>query len=241
MRAMPFAILSAVVAAAALVAVVTPGVLYQSSTIELGAAITLYRWAAYLGLGAVVLSIASGALAVRRRSSAGQALAAVGLILGFVAFWMPYSQDRTAQSVPPIHDITTDTEDPPVFDAVLPLREGLNSVEYDPEVAAQQRVAYPDIVPLTLDVPTEQAFDLALSAAVASNWEIVSQNAALGRIEATDTTRWMGFKDDVVIRIRPEGTGTRVDVRSVSRVGRSDIGANARRIAGYLERLQAGD
>ena len=68
----------------------------------------------------------------------------------------------------------------------------------------------------------------------------MAQDVASGRIEATDTTFWMGFKDDVVIRIRPEGSGSRVDMRSVSRVGRSDIGVNAARIAGYLERLQAG-
>ena len=237
---MPATILSTVVAAVALVVVALPGFLYQSGAIGLGSAISMYRWAAYLGLAAMVLSLVSGALAIRRRSSSGQGLAVVGLVVGFIAFWMPYSQDRTAQSVPPIHDITTDTADPPIFDAVLPLREGLNPVEYDPAVGAQQREAYPEIVPLVLDLLPDQAFTRALATAEGLGWEIVAQDQSAGRIEATDTTRWMGFKDDVIVRVRPDGAGTRVDVRSVSRVGRSDIGTNARRIAGYLEELQAG-
>jgi uncharacterized protein (DUF1499 family) len=240
MRAMPATILSTVVAALALMIVALPGVLYQSGAITLGSAISMYRWAAYLGLATMLLSIVSGALAFRRKSSFGQGLAVVGLLVGLLAFWMPYSQDRTAQSVPPIHDITTDTADPPLFEAVLPLREGLNPVDYDPEVGAQQRAAYPEIVPLTLDIGQEQAFRLALAAAEDSGWDIVAESAAAGRIEATDTTRWMGFKDDIVILVRPNGAGSRIDVRSVSRVGRSDIGTNARRIVNYLQRLQAG-
>jgi len=78
----------------------------------------------------------------------------------------------------------------------------------------------------------------ALAAARASGWAIVAADSAAGRIEATATTAWFGFKDDVVVRVAPEGTGSRVDVRSVSRVGKSDVGANARRIREYLERVR---
>ena len=237
---MPYIIVPAVVAVAAIVAVLLPPAGYRSGALELETAITVFRWAAYLGIGAMVVAVASGAMSLRRRSSLGVRVAAASLVLGFVAFWGPYAQDRTAQSLPFIHDITTDLEDPPVFDAVLPLREGMNSVEYDPEVGEQQAAAYPEIAPLRLDMPQAEAFDLALATARAEGWEIVAQDAASDRIEATDTTFWMGFKDDVVIRIRPEGSGSRIDMRSVSRVGRSDIGVNAARIAGYLERLQAG-
>jgi uncharacterized protein (DUF1499 family) len=240
MRTMLTTILSTIVAVVALVMIALPGFLYQSGAIALGSAISIYRWAAYLGLATILLSVASGVLSFRRKSSSGKVLAVVSLVVGFVAFWMPYSQSRIAQSVPPIHDITTDTIDPPTFDAVLPLREGMNTVDYDPEVGAQQRAAYPEIVPLKLDLPLEQVFARALATAEATDWEIVAQDAAGGRIEATDTTRWMGFKDDVVIRLRPDGAGTRVDVRSLSRVGRSDIGTNARRIINYLRELQAG-
>jgi len=146
----------------------------------------------------------------------------------------------SARNKPPIHDITTDTADPPPFVAIVPLRrDARNPVEYGgPAVAAQQREAYPDIAPLSLPVPPAQAFERAERAARGQGWEIVAAVPAEGRIEATDTTRWFGFKDDVVIRVRPEGAGSRVDVRSVSRVGRGDVGTNARRIGQFLDALR---
>jgi uncharacterized protein (DUF1499 family) len=95
------------------------------------------------------------------------------------------------------------------------------------------------MAPLTIDEPPERAFLRALEAARDMGWEIVDSDPARGRIEATDTTPWYGFKDDVVVRVRAEGSGSRIDVRSVSRVGRSDVGTNARRIEDYLEKLSA--
>jgi uncharacterized protein (DUF1499 family) len=96
------------------------------------------------------------------------------------------------------------------------------------------------VQPLTLPVPPAQAFDRALAAARAMGWEIVDAAADQGRVEATATTFWFGFKDDVVVRVRPDASGSRIDVRSLSRVGRSDLGANAQRIRTYLDRLRAG-
>jgi len=90
-----------------------------------------------------------------------------------------------------------------------------------------------------LDTPPDQAYSRALAAAAGLGWEIVAAVPAEGRIEATDTTPWFGFKDDVVIRIRPQGTASRVDIRSKSRVGTSDRGANAARIDGCLDRLRS--
>ena len=84
----------------------------------------------------------------------------------------------------------------------------------------------------------KEAFTRALAVAQDRGWEIVSADESTGRIEATDTTQWFGFKDDVVVRLTAWGTGTRVDVRSVSRVGRGDVGTNARRIEEYLDSLQ---
>ena len=130
-------ILSTLVAAVALLLVVVNPLLYRMEMVELGTAIQNFRYAVYLGLAAMALSLVSGALAFRNKSGRGQVLAALGLVAGFISFWGPYSQDRTAQRLPFIHDITTDLEDPPVFDAVLPLREGLNPVEYDPAVGAE--------------------------------------------------------------------------------------------------------
>jgi uncharacterized protein (DUF1499 family) len=123
--------------------------------------------------------------------------------------------------------------------AILPLRAGApNPAEYGgAEVAAQQRAGYPDIGPLILQTLPQQAFDRALAAARDMGWEIVATDPTSGRIEATATTFWFGFKDDVVVRVTPVGDGSRIDVRSVSRVGRSDVGSNAERIKAYLGRV----
>jgi uncharacterized protein (DUF1499 family) len=146
-----------------------------------------------------------------------------------------------ASKVPAIHDISTDVENPPAFSAVAPIRRGApNPVEYGgPAIAEQQRKAYPDIGPVALDAPPDQAFQRALDAARDMGWEIVDANPAQGRIEATATTWWFGFKDDVVIRVSATEGGSKIDVRSLSRVGKSDVGTNAARIRAYLSRFTA--
>jgi hypothetical protein len=103
--------------------------------------------------------------------------------------------------------------------------------------AALQRSGYPDLHAAVLPLPPAAAFDAALAAAREMGWDIVASDAAAGRFEATDTTPWFGFKDDIVVRVTPEGRGCRVDVRSVSRVGRGDLGTNARRIRRYVAKL----
>jgi uncharacterized protein (DUF1499 family) len=203
-----------------------------------GTGFTVLRWAAYAGVGAVLLAVFF--LVLLRPRGAVLASLSVALLIGTVTFALPWQQRRTARTVPPIHDITTDLGDPPAFEAILPLRaDAPNSAEYEgEEIAAQQRAAYPDITPLYLEAAPGAAFTQALDAARGMGWEIVSADSTRGRIEATATTRWFGFKDDVVVRITADGSRSRVDVRSVSRVGRSDVGANAARIRKYLARLR---
>jgi uncharacterized protein (DUF1499 family) len=152
---------------------------------------------------------------------------------------VPWQMKRTVQNVPAIHDISTDTDHPPEFVALLPLRKDApNGTAYGgPEIAAQQHRAYPNIQPLTLHVPAEKAFSQALKAMDAMGWDIVDASPAEGRIEATDTTFWFGFKDDIVVRISAKGDDSLVDVRSVSRVGKSDVGTNAKRIRKYEQKL----
>ncbi len=193
----------------------------------------LLRWSAHLGVAGAVLGLVACLLGGPRRACAP------AVALGLAAAAVPWQFQRQARAVPPIHDITTDTEDPPRFVAVVPLRkEASNPPEYaGPEVAAQQKKAYPDLAGLTLSIPPEQAFARAQAVAVELGWEIVAAVPGEGRLEATDTTFWFGFKDDVVVRVRPQVGGSRVDVRSKSRVGRSDVGANARRMRRFLERL----
>jgi uncharacterized protein (DUF1499 family) len=197
----------------------------------------LLRWAAYVGIAGAVLALI--ALAGARPRGGGLAALLIALVVACTAFVLPWRWAQQAKRVPPIHDITTDTQDPPAFVAALPLRAGAaNPAAYGGDsVAALQRQGYPDIRPLHLDAPPTTAFARALATAKTMDWQIVSADTAAGRLEATATTPWFGFKDDVVVRVRPDATGSRVDVRSVSRVGKSDVGTNAARVRTFLARL----
>ena len=147
-------------------------------------------------------------------------------------------QIAPAASYPRIHNITTDVDDPPKFDKVVALRAGSNPHTYDQALAEIQRAAYPDIEPLVLESGSNEVFDRALGVVHDLGLELVDANLGAGTIEATDTSFWFGFKDDVVIRVRAADRGTVVDVRSVSRVGQGDLGANAARITDILDRIQ---
>lgn len=224
------------VIAAVLLLVAGPGV--RMDWWSYGTGFQLMRWAAYLGMGVMGLSVLLLLVPHTRRVRPAALVAA--MVIGAMVAWVPWQGLRKARSLPPIHDITTDTIDPPAFVAVLPLRaEAPNSADYAGEAIAEvQRAGYPDLDPLLVPQPPAAAFDRAVEAARAMGWEIVDTDPVNGRIEATDTTFWFGFKDDVVVRVRPDGDGSRIDVRSVSRVGGSDVGANAARIRAYLRRLR---
>lgn len=199
---------------------------------------SLQPWAAYTGLAAAALAIVAIAIPKVREGWTIGLVAA--LAVGLATFYVPWQWQQRARSVPRIHDISTDTENPPAFVAVLPLRKDAeNTAAYGgKEIADQQRKGYPDIQPLLLGVPPQVAFARALDTAESMGWTLVASNPAEGRIEATDRTLWYGFKDDIVIRVAPSGGGSRVDVRSVSRVGRSDIGINAQRIRQFMAKLK---
>lgn len=185
----------------------------------------------------VVLALVGAYQTRSRGTRRGLRMAVAGLLIGAVTAAVPLSWTWVAYHLPPIHDITTDTENPPQFVAILPLRyRASDPVEYGgPQVAALQHEAYPDIKPLLLPLPPAQVFDAAVATARDQGWIIVANDPTSGRIEATATTFWFGFIDDVVVRLTPEADGgTRVDVRSVSRVGVGDAGANARRVRSFL-------
>ena len=197
---------------------------------------SLLKFSAYCGLGCALLSLFSGVICARRRRFAQAIISLAAFGCGIFAFGLPYSWKLKAQSYPRIHDISTDLDNPPKFVAILPLRGG--SVEYGgAAVAAQQLHGYPDIKTVVLPVPQDRAFQAALETARDLGWQVVAAVPAEGRIEATDTTFWFGFKDDVVIRIFPAGDRSLLDIRSVSRVGVSDVGTNAKRIRTFLAKM----
>lgn len=158
----------------------------------------------------------------------------VGLVIAAVM--------RGGETMPRIHDITTDTVNVPRFVVGATERgSGSNSLAVEPEVIAQQVAAYPQIKTHRSDLPVEQAFALAQSTAAEMGWTIYNTDAARGIIEASDKTPLWGFIDDVVIRIAadPNGSGSLVDLRSVSRVGQGDIGANAARIEKFINTFKS--
>jgi uncharacterized protein (DUF1499 family) len=226
--------------ASALLLVAAP-VGYRLGIIPLRVALlTLLRWGAYGGMAAAVVSLIglASTLARPKHVRRGTALAAVSLFVGVALVGLP-GRFRLGPPKPPIHDISTDTVNPPEYVAVLPLRANApNTTAYGGmKIASQQREAYPDLQPLLLTVEPPQAFERALAAVHEMGWDLVAADPAAGRIEATDTTFWFGFKDDVVIRVMRAEGGSRVDVRSLSRVGGGDAGTNAKRIRAYLDAL----
>jgi len=234
MRPAHFALLLGVIATVLLLAA-GPGTRFDLWDYRTG--FQLMRWAAFAGLAAAALALVM--LLPPRTRRSGLALLLAALALGAVVAYVPWNALRQARALPPIHDITTDTRRPPQFVAILPLRAAAPNpaAHGGPDVARAQAAAYPDLRTRRMDATPADAFKRALQAARDMGWEIVAADAAAGRIEATDTTFWFGFKDDVVIRVEADGAGSRVDLRSVSRVGVGDVGANAARIRAYLRTL----
>ena len=228
-------------------------------------------WDYKVGLDVLLPAIAIGALsafagaywlaaALRNNNSEGWRWGFAGLIGAVLFLWTPLNDARQAYFAPPIHDISTDVEYAPPFQALLPLRKGSpNGPEYDgpkkvvldgkiTTVAELQKLAYPDIKAkaelvyvkgLPPDAtPMSYWFWRAFERAKRMGWNIVAFDPKTGRIEATDTTLWFGFTDDIVIRVQAAGAiGARVDIRSKSRVGTSDYGRNAERVREYLRSL----
>ncbi|MEC8375018.1 MAG: DUF1499 domain-containing protein [Pseudomonadota bacterium] len=217
--------------------VVLPGPLYQFAGVSLGTAFTSLRFGVYVG-GAALILIILQVLINRKSVSWGSTFIYAAMAL--VAVGMPVSMMSKASAVPPIHDITTDVTNPPEFVAIAPLREGApNPVSYEGgDVTKQQLEAYPEIKTQLLPQSINEVYIAAERTIDALGWERVTEGALPNTLEATDTTTWFGFKDDVVVRLTAQNDDTLVDVRSKSRVGKSDLGKNAQRIDAFLFELR---
>ena len=195
-----------------------------------------------LVFGGVGLAIVAGGLGVLgAHKGAGLLSLLLGLMAAGVIWFGPVSMGKQAAMVPMIHDITTDTDNPPAFVAVLPLREGAkNPPEYDTSQTADQVKAYPDLQTLVvMDRSYDEVFAAAQASLQAMKLNIVAADKEDGRLEAVWTSTVFRFKDDVVVRIAPgEGGVLLVDVRSKSRVGKSDLGMNAKRIRTFLTEMR---
>jgi uncharacterized protein (DUF1499 family) len=206
-------------------------------------------WADWIAGISLVIAIGIFVVARQQQIPAGQklsALAFAGCVAAFLSWYVPETF-RPPEGTPAIHDIATDPYAPLEYIAIAPLRaDAANNMDYGvmPGIdSVQQHIdmqvaAYPDIVPQTFSESPDVIFERALAAVEALGWELVSADATTGRIEATDTTFWFRFKDDVVVEVSANPAGGAVlNARSLSRVGRSDVGKNAARLREFFALL----
>lgn len=235
------------------VLVLAAGPLYRFGWLELRSAFDLMRWGFYASAGVAGISLVALIFAAICRQKRAVGLLVLALVIAAVPAIGLYQFRAKALAVPPIHDVTTDLSDPPAFVVVHPRaqekepvvpagrRADLEKLSAQERWRVYHREAYGDLVPLLLRTDPAEAIALAERAARDLGWKIAAVDPKEGRLEATDTTFWFGFKDDVVVRARPDPAhagAVRLDVRSVSRIGISDLGANAARIERFLDRIR---
>lgn len=202
---------------------------------------TLFAALALAGLS--ILVALAGFIAIWQNGSRGMGRILLALLLDVLILAYPAYLAVQYRKLPAIHDITTDSIDPPKFEALARLRtsDGANPAVYAGLYSAeQQRLAYPDIDTVQLEVPVQKAYDVALDVVTKRKWRIVDARAPQpprreGRIEAVARTPVMGFREDVAIRVLPDGVGSKVDIRSSSRYFESDLGSNAARVTKLIE------
>ena len=233
----PLAIWSARLALFAVAVAALSVIIVRSGLLDIGPALATFAAALLFAAAAILLGLASF-VAIWRNGAPGLGRALAGLLLGAALLGYPAYLAARAVKLPEINDVTTDFVNPPRFDVLARLRPP-GRVNYPARFAESQRKAYPDIVPLQADLSVRQAYDQALKVVTKRKWLVVdahtpSPSHRQGVIEAVARTPIMGFRDDVVVRVTPLGDGSRIDVRSASRYGLSDFGANAKRIAALL-------
>ncbi|PWB80985.1 MAG: DUF1499 domain-containing protein [Methylocystaceae bacterium] len=220
--------------------------LARFAIVEPQAALAVLGGAIVVALGAVLLFLAACVVIWQEgRRGLGEALG--GLFLSAVTLGYPAYLAFEAVRLPVLADISTDTVDPPRFSlskAALRARDGSPSPVFSADGRERQRSAYPDVEPIVVDLEADEAYQLVLKTAASRGWRVVDQRPAGGRsgvaqVDFVDRTLVMGFDDDIAVRLRPLAGQTRIDVRSASRYGRHDFGANAKRIQQFAEELQA--
>ena len=238
------------------------GVKFDLWSWRLGLGVLIIQWGPRLLIGALVIALVALVATLVRSPRTGWRAALVALLIPALGFgYLGYVRGQSAD-IPPIHDVTTNVADPPLYsEALMAVRtaEDANPVaEFSAQLTSLPayqgprfaplagkslgqvgQEAYPELETLVTATAPADAFAAAEAEARAQGWTIVSADAATGLIEATAETFWFGFKDDVAIRVRPADAGAAIDMRSTSRVGLSDLGANAARIEGYMTALSA--
>jgi uncharacterized protein (DUF1499 family) len=219
-------------------------IIVRSGLLEIRPALATFAGALAIAIVALLLALAAFVVIwMEGLAGMGAALSAMAISIALLAY--PAYLGLKAHRLPWIYDITTDPIDPPRYEALSRLRpRDANPVTYPGLYAAeQQRTAYPDVGPLGTNATPQAAYDAALAVVNKRRWRIVDARAPQagrreGHIEAVARTPIMGFRDDVVIRVRAEPDGTRIDARSSSRYGSFDFGTNASRLRGLMSDIE---
>jgi uncharacterized protein (DUF1499 family) len=229
-----------IMACVAALIVASAGPLHRFLGVEIEPAFAIFRYGFYVAVAGVALAVATIVPTRPGDRRRGFVAALLAIVIGVAAAYTPLNWFLRAQQAPELNDITTDTNRPPPLVVTLQLRRGASNPATYPgaNAAVLQRAAYPDIAPVVLPEPPAEAFKKVDAVAMEMGWDVVARAPAEGRIEAVATSLWFGFRDDIVIRIQPDGAGSRVDIRSKSRDGESDLGVNARRIREFIAKLK---
>ena len=224
------------------VAVLVSVIIVRFGFLELKPALaTFFGALAFAGLS-ILIGLA-GAIAIWQDGSRGISRILVAFLINAALLAYPAYLAVQYRKLPPIHDITTDPIDPPRFDALARLRsgDGTNPADYAGLYSAeQQRIAYPDIETVELEIPVQRAYEITLQLVNKRKWLVIDERSPqlprrIGRIEAVARTPIMGFREDVSIRVTPDGEDSRVDIRSASRYFESDVGSNAARVRKLID------
>ena len=201
-------------------------------------------------LGGFILAISSGFFlykSIRGSTKLDRNLCFLSLLVSLLPLIIMAPQILAAVSVPPIHDITTDTENPPSFVEAKLFRTGTqNGSEYGDtawpaeRLAAATLTAYPELKPINSSLKMSEALEKSREILRSMGLEIINVDIEDGLLEAVDTSFWFGFKDDLIVRVQETSSGVRIDIRSKSRVGQSDLGVNAKRVLAFIERFTSG-
>lgn len=224
------------------IAVIVSILIVRFGFLEMKPALATFFGALGLAVLSILLGLAAFA-AIWQNGSRGMGRILLAFLINAVVLAYPAYLGVQYRKLPKIYDITTDPIDPPRFEALARLRsgDGTNSAVYAGLYSAeQQRLAYPDIETVELEVPPQRAYEVALQLIGKRKWLVIDERPPqpprrIGRIEAVARTPIMGFREDVSIRITPDGEESRVDIRSSSRYFESDLGSNAARVSKLIE------
>lgn len=239
-RGMGFAKLGLGLSVLCVALVIATVLAYRGGTLSVRDAFGYIEWIVYGGMAATLVSLGGLFQALRAKRVAATTMAGLGIVVALLIVWVPYSNRVALRASPRLSDITTDTRNPPAFVKTAALRRSTkarNPMTYVQAKAKLQKSHYPDIKPVLVALPPDRAFARALAVVEKFGLTLVASDKAAGRIEAFDTSLIFGFIDDVVIRVKADGAGSRIDIRSSSRVGRRDAAVNANRVRKLMAAL----